>query len=92
MLLCIVEVVEGWLCLLVVSDLLEVLRCVLFCILEAAEGGFYLLEVLEVLGGDVPCVAPYVGGRGGEALFARGSGGSVGAGGDAPCAALYSRG
>ena len=24
------------------------MRCVLFCMLEAVEGGFYLLEVLDV--------------------------------------------
>ena len=30
------------------SEVLEVMRCVLLCMLEAVEGAFYLLEVLEV--------------------------------------------
>ena len=40
-------------------------------------------------GGYAPCTAPYAGGRGGGAMFARGSGG---AGGDAVCAARYTGG
>ena len=45
-LLCMLEAVEGRLCLL------EVMRRVLLCMLEAAEGGLCLLEVLEML--EVP--------------------------------------
>src|SRR5437762_2264797 len=51
MLLCMLEAVEGELCLLKV---LEVMRCVLLCMLEAVEGGLCLLEVLEVL--EVMCL------------------------------------
>ena len=53
-LLCMMEAVEGELCLLEVLEVLqvlevlEVMRCVLLCILEAVEGGFCLLEVPEV--------------------------------------------
>ena len=71
---CMLEAVEGELCLL---EVLEVMRCVLLCILEAVEGGLYLLEVVDVtevvdvaevveaLVGDAPCASLYVGGRGG---------------------------
>ena len=60
-LLCMLEAVEGELCLLEELDVMrcmllcmpevpEVMRCVLRCTLEAREGGLYSLEVLEVLG------------------------------------------
>jgi len=45
-LLCMLEAVEGQLCLLVA---MKVMRCVLLCMLEAVEGELCLLEVLEVL-------------------------------------------
>jgi len=38
-------------------EVAEVMRCALLCMLEVVEGGFYLLEVLEVLEvlrGDAP--------------------------------------
>ena len=43
--LCMLEAVEGELCLQEVLKVLEVMRCVLFCMLEAVEGGLCLLEV-----------------------------------------------
>src|SRR6266480_3942349 len=48
-LLCMLEVVEGELCLLEVLKVQDVMRCVLLCILEAVEGRLCLLEVLGVL-------------------------------------------
>ncbi len=47
----------GELCLLTALEVAEVMRCALLCMLEVVEGGFYLLEVLEVLEvlrGDAP--------------------------------------
>ena len=44
--LCMLETVEGGLCLLEVP---EAMRCVLLCMLGAVEGGVCLLEEFEVL-------------------------------------------
>jgi len=59
-LLCMLEAVEGGLCLLEVPevmrcvrldmlDVLDVMRRVLLCVLEAVEGGLCLLELPEVM-------------------------------------------
>jgi len=48
-LLCVIEAVEGELCLLDVLEVKEATRCMLLCMLEAVEGGLCLLETLEVL-------------------------------------------
>jgi len=64
MLLCMLEAVEGGLCLREVSEVLEVLkvmRCMLLCMLEAMEGRFKLLRV----GGDALYAILYAGGGGG---------------------------
>ena len=45
MLLCILEAVEGGLCLLEMLEVLEVIHCVL----EAMMGGLRLLKMLEML-------------------------------------------
>ena len=58
-LLCILEGVEGSLCLL------EVMRCVLLGMLEAVQGGLYLLEVMDAFGGDALCATLYSRGSGG---------------------------
>ncbi len=81
-LLCMLEAMEGGLCLL---EVLEMTRCVLLCMLRGR--GRWVLFAGSVggvrgAGDDVPCAAPYVGGGGGSALFVGG------AGADAPCAAL----
>jgi len=44
--LCMLEAVEGGLCLL---EMLEAMRRVLLCALEAVEGRLCLLDVLEVM-------------------------------------------
>ncbi len=49
-LLCMLEVLKGGLCLLIVPDVIRV-RCVLLSTLEAVDGGLCLLEVLAVLEG-----------------------------------------
>jgi len=70
-----------------VSEAMEVIRCVLLCMLETAEGRLCLLEALAVL--DVMRrVLLYAGGRGGGALFARGT---EGAGGHALYAGGFGR-
>ena len=48
-LLCILEAVEGALCLLEVPEVAEVMRRVPICTLEAVEGAICSLEVLEVM-------------------------------------------
>ena len=48
-LLCMLEAVEGGLCLLEILEAPKVMCCVLFCMLDAVEGGLSLLEVLEVM-------------------------------------------
>ena len=56
------------LCMLEALEVPEVMRCMILCMLEAAEVRLYLLEVLNVLGGDggdAPCATLYAGGRGG---------------------------
>ncbi len=47
--LCMLEAVEGALCLLETSDAPEVMRCVLLCMLEAVEFRLCSLEVMEVM-------------------------------------------
>ncbi len=69
-LLCMLEVVEGRLCLLEVLEVAEVMCCVLLCMLEAVEGargggGDMLYATLLAggvggVGGDAMCDAPYV--------------------------------
>ena len=49
MLLCVLEAVEGALCLLEALEVSEAMRCVLLCMLEAVEGGLCLLKVPEVM-------------------------------------------
>ncbi len=62
--LCMLEAVEGVICLREVSEVLQVLevseamRCVLFCMLEAVGGGLYLLDAMRR-------AVLYAGGRGG---------------------------
>jgi len=67
-LLCMLEAVEGRLCLL---EVLEAMRRVLLCMLEDVEGGLCFREVSEVsggAGGDAPCATLFAGGVGGDAL------------------------
>jgi len=91
-LLCMLEGLEGELCLL---EVLEVIRCVLLCSLGVAGG----------VAGDTLCATLYAGGTGEYVLFAGGCrgwaliaggcggvGGTGGVGGDALCAILYAGG
>ena len=77
-LLCMLEAVEGRLCLLEVLAMPDVLdapdvtRGVLLCMFEAVEGGLCLLEVLEVMRYVLGTL--YSGRCGGWALFAEGVG------------------
>ncbi len=48
-LLCMLEAVDGELCLQEALEAAEVVCCVLVCMLEAVECGICLLEVLEVI-------------------------------------------
>ncbi len=99
-LLCMLEAVDGRLCLL---EVLEAMRHVLLCMLEAAEGELRLLEVLEMLEAMrcvllcvlemletmrcvLLCMLETVEGE------LCGAGDARGAGSDAPCAALYAGG
>jgi len=89
-LLCILEAVEGELCLVEVVDVLEVVEVMLrvrFCMLEAVEGALCLLEVLEVPEKpEVMRFCLYAGGCGRWALFAGGNRG------DSLYATLYAGG
>src|SRR6266480_716740 len=49
MLLCILEAVDNWLCLLEEFEAPEVMRCVLLCMLEAVDGRLCSLEAPEVM-------------------------------------------
>ena len=87
-LLCILEAVEGALCLPEVLDVPEAMRCMLLCMLEAVEGALCLQEMLEVMRCVLLCMLERVE----DGLFA---GYVVGAGGavaDARCATLYAGG
>jgi len=69
MLLCMLEAVEGEICLLEV----EAIRCSLLYILEAMEDGLCLMEAVggaACAEGDARCVTLYAGGCGWCALFA----------------------
>jgi len=83
-LLCMLEAVDGGLCLLGALEVVEVpkvMRGVLRWMLEAVEGR----ALFAGDAGDMPCATLYAGGCGLWVLFAGGVGGD---GGDAPCAAL----
>ena len=77
-LLCMLEAVEGEICLLEVP---KVMRCVLFRMLDDVEGVLCLLEVLEMIECRRRCAVHY--------SFAGGAGG---VGGDTLRAALYAGG
>src|SRR6266496_3891735 len=83
-LLCMLEAVEGGLCLLEAMEVLQVMRCVLLCTLDAAEGRLCLLGGAGGCGGDAFC-SQCTGGCGERSPIAGG------AEGDPVCYSVYLR-
>ncbi len=99
-LLCILEAVEGGLCLLEVLEASEAMRCVLLCMPEVPEvmrcvilcmleAGLCFAGGVGGAGSDALCATLYAGGAGGGGALALFAGGVGGTGSDAPCATRY---